>query len=115
MSEFSGFVTIVRAEELASMPAKRKKPPLEYIPSSLRPHTPKPRKYTVYGVGFETKPGSFAMVRGPVLILETMLEVDPSEVNENDHESKFACVIKFLKNGTDKVLYRWNRDRWVRQ
>ena len=82
--------------------------PIEYIPTSLRKPKPQARPEVLYGCGYEETPGSFGMFHGPNPNVEQMLEVVP------DDSIKKPCLIRFNKNGTDEVLYRWHQDRWIR-
>jgi len=76
--------------------------PDEYVPTSLRPEKPEPRDHVEYAVGYEEKPGSYGMTDGPSPSLQEMLEVVP------DEPRKWPCVVRFNKDGTDEILYRWD-------
>jgi hypothetical protein len=82
--------------------------PENYTPKSLRGHQTKPRQVT-YAIGIRHGASNMGMAHGPYPSLQTALEVVP--------EHAASCVVRYTADGTDEVLYRWDRtnDRWVRE
>jgi hypothetical protein len=58
------------------------------------------KKPIIYAAGYEEEPGSFGMFYGPVLDLLEVLHVVPHGIR--------PCIIRFNKDGSDEVLYRWD-------
>ncbi len=81
--------------------------PDEYVPVSLVAAKSRPRPVR-YGVGIRTGVSNMGMTHGPFPSLQSALDVVPGHAA--------SCVIRFNSDGTEEVLYRWNRagTRWVR-
>lgn len=82
--------------------------PDEYIPSELRERKDPEREQTVFACGYEVGEVSLAMFHGPNPDLKEMLEVIPED------SSRQACIVEFNKDGTDRVVYKWRKNRWKR-
>ena len=79
----------------------------EYIPSLLRESVKKQeRRVTVYGIGRKDDGSeSYGMTHGPVVDEIEMLEVVPAAEN--------SFIIRFNRDLTEDVLWKWAGDRWV--
>jgi hypothetical protein len=78
----------------------------EYIPTILRPSPEKPRR-VMYGIGIEHEPNQFGMVHGPHPDEKEMLEI----IGEDGKDNVF--IIRFNKDGTEDIIWKWKKDRWV--
>jgi len=86
--------------------------PEVYIPSSLRENQGLDKQDQVmYAIGQEiiSSVVEYRMWDGPNTSLEEMLEVVGRDAN--------SVIIRFNKDGTDEVLYRWNgtEECWVKE
>lgn len=101
--------------------------PDEYIPEELRESEPKPIEQVLYACGFEQKRrvkglqnASYAMFHGPNPDVRKMLnEVPPTDPVIPDNTLD-AVIVRFNKDGTDEVIYRWfvprtGIPRWKRE
>lgn len=77
----------------------------EYIPTSLREPEAIIREVR-YAIGEEQAPNSFGMWKGPHPEEKEMLEVVG--------QSNKSCIIRFNKDGSDTVIWRWREYRWKR-
>lgn len=78
----------------------------EYIPKSLRPSPgPKPRE-VMFGIGIEKNTNEFGMTHGPFPTSDNLLEVVPEDN---------SCIIRFNADHTETVIWRWKKDRWIRE
>ena len=77
----------------------------EYIPLSLRRELC-PRLIS-YGIGVENESDSYGMTHGPVPNEQLLLDEIPL------YEK--SVLIRFNADYSETVLWRWNKDRWVRE
>ncbi|HDZ25752.1 MAG TPA: hypothetical protein ENH65_04480 [Candidatus Aminicenantes bacterium] len=78
-----------------------------YQPTHLRPPETKKigRDEIMYAIGEEHSPGEFGMWAGPIPIEKAMLEMEG--------ESDKSRIIRFNKDGTDAVIWKWNDEDLV--
>ena len=79
--------------------------PKTYTPS-VESSKPKQRNEVTYGIGYEDIDNSFGMSKGPTPRIMEFLEVVPYV----EPDSK-PCIIRFNLDGTDEVLYRWDKNK----
>ena len=79
----------------------------DYVPTCLRESVEKQeRRETVYGIGRkDERAESYGMTHGPSVDETEMLEVVP--------EAENSFIIRFNRDLTEDVLWKWAGDRWV--
>lgn len=79
----------------------------EYVPTCLRESVKKQEdRRTLYGIGRKDDGAeSYGMTHGPTVDETEMLEEVPLAGN--------SFIIRFNRDGTENVLWKWAGDRWV--
>lgn len=84
--------------------------PRRHIPRGLRIHTPQKRKKETFACGYkQTGTESYGMFAGPFPKLKKALDTIPAE-----GDTEVAYIIHFRSNGTERPIYVWRTDQWVR-
>lgn len=76
----------------------------EYIPTVLRKNfRALPRYEEKWAVGIDDKQGGYGMIHGPFAT-----ELEALEIVGQDS----SAIIHFLKDGSHKIAWLWDDDRW---
>ena len=83
-----------------------KKEVVSYTPSSLRVVASEDGGEEMWGIGIQHGRYEIGMTHGPFRTEVEALEI-VGEVG--------ACIVHFLPDGRDEVVWHWSKDRWVRE